>query len=177
MQYMVLASSRGGSMTPRPALFLAVFSSGISGCAEPVFPLESDVEKLEWEWVDFHSDECKNCQCDAGCSQTRLILTQIHKDAVTIDMPNGHDTDHICIEGYPAGTEFQPLEMQPSERLVLDVSVCGYLAGELNLEDQEPPLPVEGTLVFSSGLQKVRPMVIPWSFIPYREQGGLDTGQ
>ena len=163
-------------MTPRQALFLAVFSSGVSGCAEPVFPLESDVNNLEWGWVDFHGDACLDCECDAGCSQTRVTLTQTHEKPVTIDMPAGHDTDHICIDGYPVGTVFQALEMQPSERLILNVSVCGYLPGELNLEDQEPPVPVEGNLAFSTGENDIR-LVIPWSFIPYREQGGMDTGR
>jgi len=163
-------------MNPRFNLFLPVLAACLLGCGEDPFPLETDQTELAWEWIDFHTEDCMDCLCDAGCAPTRITLTQTHKKPLTIDMPNGHDTDHICIDGYPAGTEFKPLEMQPAERLILDVSVCGYLPGELNLEGQEPPIPVEGNLVFSASGAADR-LLIPWSFIPYRVQGGIDTGQ
>ncbi|MEE2752288.1 MAG: hypothetical protein VX519_12720 [Myxococcota bacterium] len=163
-------------MTRRLSLLLPLFAAGFLACGEDTFPLEADLENLEWEWVDFHTDACMDCLCESGCAPTRLTLTQTDKNPVTIDMPSGHDTDHICIDGYPVGTDFQPMEMQPSERLILDISVCGYLPGELNLEDQEPPIPIKGNLVFSANENEGR-LMIPWSFIPYRIQGGMDTGR
>ena len=59
--------------------------------------------------------------------------------------------------------------LQPDEFFLLAVSVCGYEAGELNTEGEDPARPVTGALRFATDGEPESASV-DFSFIPIRLQ-------
>ncbi len=141
------------------------------GCKPDAFPLMADMFAIEWGEVDFHDGAC-----DDGCDQTPFTVINTSEDEVVLSMPRGHDREHICLDGYPEGVDFRDQTMAPNARVEVRASVCNYLQGELNTPGEDPPRPVEGSLVFGASGQDAT-LDIPWSFVPVRLQGGVDTAQ
>ena len=141
------------------------------GCKPDAFPLMADMFAIEWGEVDFHDGAC-----DDGCDQTPFTVINTSEDEVVLSMPRGHDREHICLDGYPEGVDFRDQTMAPNARVEVRASVCNYLQGELNSPGEDPERPVEGSLVFGASGQDPT-LDIPWSFVPVRQQGGVDTAQ
>jgi len=148
----------------------------LAGCDPDEFPLRADIAIIDWNEVDFHDDACMDCACSSGCEQTRFSLENTSEDAFILSMPQTHDRDHICLDGYPDGVEFGEQNMEPGVRIIVDVSVCKYQAGELNSPGEDPPREVSGKLVFAVSSHD-NLLEVPWSYIPVRKQGGVDTAQ
>ena len=60
-------------------------------------------------------------------------------------------------------------ELEPMEQLLLRISVCGYLPGELNIEGEEEPMPVEGSMRITDDDGLINTS-FDWSFVPVRLQ-------
>ena len=137
-------------------------------CASPG-ALEADPSSLDGGEIDFHNETCMDCACGDGCGLTQVMLTNTGEAALDLSLPNGFDADHLCIDGYTSSPNLSLGTLEPGEFFLLDVAVCGYLAGELNLPDEDPPRAVEGQLRFESNGEP-RTLDIPYSFIPIRNQ-------
>lgn len=146
----------------------ALISTLLLGCANPGI-LESEPTSLDWGEIDFHNDDCMDCTCPDGCGPTQVLLTNTGETQLDIRMPNGFDADHLCLDGFTSSPNLLIGTLQSGEFFLLDVSVCGYLAGELNLPDENPARTVEGQLRFQTNGE---PSVfeIPFSFVPVRNQ-------
>ena len=131
--------------------------------------LEIDPESLDWGEVDFHTEECMDCLCADGCGSTQILLTNTGEQSLTVTMPKGFDDEHLCIDGYTSQPNLNIGTLEPEEFFILDVAVCNYQPGELNLPDESPARPVSGSLTFStdgpSGTS-----TLPFSFTPIRNQ-------
>jgi len=141
-------------------LFVGCSSGGI---------LEIDPTSLDWGEVDFHSEECMDCECAEGCGLTSLLLYNTGEEPLQIQMPNGFDDTHLCISGHDSENNLDLGTLQPEEFFLLAVSVCGYEAGELNTAGEDPARPVTGTLRFSTDGEPATASV-DFSFIPIRNQ-------
>ena len=131
--------------------------------------LEIDQERLDWGEVDFHTEECMDCSCADGCGLTPLLLSNTGEGPLEIEMPNGFDDNHICIDGYDSTSNLALGTLQPGEFFLLNVSVCGYLPGELNTAGEEPAREVSGKLRFATnGTPSMA--TLDFSFIPVRKQ-------
>ena len=153
-------------MTLRLTSALAPFL--VFGCATPGV-LEADPTSLDWGEVDFHNEECMDCTCADGCGLTQVLLTNSGEAEMEVSLLNGFDDEHLCIDGYTSSPNLSVGTLQPGEFFLLDVAVCGYLAGELNLPDESPARAVEGELLFQTNGDPST-LNIPFSFIPIRIQ-------
>jgi len=126
-------------------------------------------EFYDWGEVDFHTDECMDCACTDGCNSIDLWITNTGQDSVQLELPNGFDSDHLCIDGATSQPYMALGELNPMEQLLLRVSVCDYLPGELNIEGSEELFPVEGSMVITDNKQGINSSFV-WSFIPVRIQ-------
>ncbi len=131
--------------------------------------LELDPGTLEWGEVNFHNNECMDCACTDGCGLTPLFLNNVGEAPLEILMPNGFDDDHLCIDGYESEKGLNLGTLEPGEFFLLNVSVCGYEAGELNTESETDPRPVTGNLRFTTD-GNPSDISAPFSFIPVRNQ-------
>lgn len=131
--------------------------------------LELDPGTLDWGVVDFHNDACMDCTCTDGCGLTPLFLNNTGDGPLEIKMPNGFDDAHLCIDGYESEKNLTLGTLEPGEFFLLNVSVCGYEAGELNTEAEEVPRPVSGALRFSTDGNPAK-IDAPFSFVPVRIQ-------
>ena len=131
--------------------------------------LEIDQERLDWGEVDFHTEECMDCSCADGCGLTPILLNNTGEGPLEIEMPNGFDDNHICIDGYDSTPNLSLGTLQPGEFFLLNVSICGYLPGELNTAGEDPPREVTGKLRFATdGTPSMA--TVDFSFIPVRRQ-------
>ena len=146
----------------------ALLSFLLFGCASPGI-LESDPAALDWGEIDFHNDDCMDCSCADGCGLTQVLLTNTGEAELDITLPTGFDEDHLCIDGFTSSPNLGIGTLQPGEFFLLDVSVCGYLPGELNLPDETPARLVEGRLGFQTSGEPST-FDIPFSFVPVRNQ-------
>jgi hypothetical protein len=123
----------------------------------------------DWGEVDFHSDECMDCSCTDGCDSQDIWITNSGERFLQLKLPNGFDHDHLCIDGATSEPHMILGDLEPSEQILLRVSVCGYLPGELNIEGDEEPTPVEGSMRITDtdGLINTS---FDWSFVPVRVQ-------
>ena len=144
------------------------------GCGDDSPPLGLSPQVVDMGWVDFHTEACMNCECSEGCAQTEVALTNLTEGEVTATM-GAFDTDYICVEGY-TGSETELGTMNSGSRFLFKISACDYGAGELNLEGQEDPTPAEGSIAFHSDASD-ESILLTWSFLPFRNQGGVDTAQ
>lgn len=140
----------------------------IFGCADSGI-LESDPSSLEWGEIDFHNESCMDCTCADGCGLTQVLLSNTGEADLDVTMPNGFDNDHLCIDGYTSSPNLSLGTLKPGEFFLLDVAVCGYLAGELNLPEEAPPREVTGQLRFETSGEPAT-LEIPFSFVPIRNQ-------
>jgi hypothetical protein len=131
--------------------------------------LELDPGSLDWGEVDFHNDACMDCACTDGCGLTPLFLNNTGDAPLAIQMPLGFDDAHLCIDGYENEKNLDLGTLEPGELFLLNVSVCGYEAGDLNTETEETPRPVSGNLRFSTDGNPAQ-ISAPFSFIPVRIQ-------
>jgi hypothetical protein len=131
--------------------------------------LELDPGTLAWGEVDFHNDECMDCDCADGCGLTPLFLNNVGDGPLDIQMPNGFDDTHLCIDGYESEKGLNLGTLEPGEFFLLNVSVCGYVAGELNTESETDPRPVTGKLRFTTDGNPAD-VSASFSFVPVRIQ-------
>ena len=126
-------------------------------------------EFYNWGEVDFHAEECMDCACTGGCNSLDLWITNTGESAVNLMLPNGFDNDHLCIDGSTSEPQMSLGELEPMEQLLLRISVCGYLPGELNIEGEEEPTPVEGSMRITDDDGLINTS-FDWSFVPVRLQ-------
>jgi hypothetical protein len=148
-------------------LFLVFFALPMACSSDGV--LELDPVSLDWGEVDFHTEECMDCACPDGCGLTPLFLNNTGEAPLQIHMPNGFDDAHLCIDGYDSESNLDLGILQPGEFFLLNISVCGYEAGELNTEGEEPARPVTGSLRFSTDGEPAKASA-EFSFVPVRKQ-------
>lgn len=137
-------------------LFLAL------GCSAG--SLEITPNPLAWGEVNVHQTGCETDE--GGCLPEDVVLRNAGDADLTITS-SGYDGDYLCIAGHPADTELDLGVLPPGATLLLTTSICGYLPGDLTSE-------VSGSIRFSTDGETDPDLV--WSFTPYRDQGGSDSG-
>ncbi len=149
----------------KSALFLGFFAAA---CSSPGV-LELNPSSLEWGEVDFHNEACMDCACADGCGLTQLFLNNTGEGELFVSMPQGFDDAHLCIDGYDSQPNLELGTLQPEEFFLLNVSVCGYEAGELNTPGEDPARAVSGSLRFTTDGEPAQAS-IDFSFVPIRDQ-------
>jgi hypothetical protein len=154
--------------TPLTKSFLTLVLGTVAACSSSG-TLELNPGTIDWGEVDFHNNECMDCDCADGCGLTPLFLNNVGEGPLEIQMPNGFDDTHLCIDGYESEKGLNLGTLAPGEFFLLNVSVCGYAAGELNTEAETDPRPVTGTLRFTTDGNPAD-VSGSFSFIPVRNQ-------
>jgi hypothetical protein len=110
-----------------------------------------------------------DCACTDGCGSIDLWITNTGESATELKLPIGFDSDHLCIDGSTSEPHMSLGALESMEQLLLRVSICGYLPGELNIEGDVEPIPVEGSMRITDSKGLINTS-FDWSFVPVRIQ-------
>lgn len=128
--------------------------------------LEASPASLDFGVVDFQGPPI-NCDPDeGGCAPTALDLTNVSDATISLSAPQGYDGERLCLDGFEADGPLSFGDLAPGSTYRITVSVCGYAAGERDVE-------VSGALSF--GADGEAALSVPWSFTPVRAITGDDT--
>lgn len=132
----------------------------LCGCARGALAL--DPPELRWGEVDFQAEPL---DCEGGCDPMTATLRNEGSGELPLRLPDGYDGEHLCIAGFDPEEPLELGVLAPGSSYVLEISVCGYLAGERDAE-------VSGALRLDADGEQV---LWPWAFTPVRDFGE-DTG-